>query len=40
MLAAHPEGVPVMESDDGQLKVHVLPNITPIGTGITLSMTF
>jgi membrane-associated phospholipid phosphatase len=40
MLAAHPEGLPVMESDDGRLKVHVLPNITPIGTGATLSMTF
>jgi hypothetical protein len=40
MIAAHPEGVPVMESDDGRLKVHVLPNITPMGTGATLSMTF
>ncbi len=40
MLAAHPEGVPVMESGDGRLKVHILPNITPIGTGATLSMTF
>jgi membrane-associated phospholipid phosphatase len=40
MLAAHPEGVPVMESSDGRLKVHILPNITPIGTGATLSMTF
>jgi hypothetical protein len=40
MLAAHPEGVPVMESDDGQLKVHILPNITPMGPGIMFSMTF
>jgi len=40
MLAAHPEGIPVMESDDGRLKVYVLPNITPMGTGATLSMTF
>jgi membrane-associated phospholipid phosphatase len=40
MLAAHPEGMPVVESDDGRLKVHILPNITPIGTGATLSMTF
>jgi len=40
MLAAHPEGVPVMESGDGRLKVHILPNITPMGTGATLSMTF
>jgi len=40
MIAAHPEGVPVMESDDGRLKVHILPNITPMRTGTTLSITF
>lgn len=40
MLAAHPEGMPVMESDDGRLKVYILPNITPMGTGATLSMAF
>jgi len=40
MLAAHPEGVPVMESIDGRLKVNILPNITPVRTGVTLSMTF
>jgi len=40
MLAAHPEGVPVIESDDGRLKVQVLPNITPLGTGAILLMTF
>jgi hypothetical protein len=40
MLAAHPEGVPVMESDDGRMKVYVLPNITPMGTGAILSITF
>ena len=40
MLAAHPEGIPVMESEDGRLKVHILPNITPMGSGATLSMTF
>jgi membrane-associated phospholipid phosphatase len=40
MLAAHPEGVPVMESDDGRLKVHIFPNITPMRTGVTFSMTF
>jgi hypothetical protein len=40
MLAAHPEGVPVMDSGDGKLKVYVLPNITPIGTGVSLTMKF
>jgi hypothetical protein len=40
MLAAHPEGVPVAESEDGRLKVHILPYIGPIGTGAIISMTF
>jgi hypothetical protein len=40
MLAAHPEGVPVMDSGDGKLKVYVLPNITPTGTGAILTMNF
>jgi hypothetical protein len=40
MLAAHPEGLPVIDSGDGRLKVHILPSITPIGTGATFSMTF
>ena len=40
MLAAHPEGVPVMDSENGKVKVHILPNITPIGTGFSLTMSF
>jgi membrane-associated phospholipid phosphatase len=40
MLAAHPEGVPVMDTGDGKLKVYILPNITPIGNGISLTMNF
>lgn len=40
MLAAHPEGIPVTSSDDGGLKVHILPSITPQGTGAMISMTF
>ncbi|MCX6123001.1 MAG: phosphatase PAP2 family protein [Ignavibacteriales bacterium] len=40
MLAAHPEGMPVMDSGDGKLKVHILPNITPLGTGVSLTMSF
>jgi hypothetical protein len=40
MLAAHSEGVPVMDSGDGKLKVYVLPNITPIGSGVSLTMMF
>jgi hypothetical protein len=40
MLAAHPEGLPVMDSGEGKLKVHILPNITPTGTGISLTMNF
>ena len=40
MLAAHPEGVPVMDAGDGKLKVYVLPNITPAGNGISLTMNF
>ena len=40
MLAAHPEGVPVMDTGDGKLKVYVLPNITPIGNGISLTLNF
>lgn len=39
MLAAHPEGLPIIESDSG-LKVHILPNITPTGTGVNLTMNF
>jgi hypothetical protein len=39
MLAAHPEGIPITESDGG-LKVNLLPNITPVGTGVTLTMRF
>ena len=40
MLAAHPEGVPVMNSGDGKLKVYMLPTITPCGTGVSLTMNF
>ena len=40
MLAAHPEGMPIMDSGDGKVKVHVLPNITPVGTGVKLTMRF
>jgi len=39
MLAAHPEGLPITGSDNG-MKVHVLPNITPMGTGVSLTMIF
>ena len=40
MIAAHPEGLPVMDSGDGKLKVHVLPNITPQGSGISFTVNF
>ena len=40
MLAAHPEGMPVMDSDDGKLKVYVTPTMTPAGTGISVTMNF
>ena len=40
MLAAHPEGVPVMDAGDGKLKVYVLPNLSPFGNGISLTMNF
>jgi hypothetical protein len=40
MLAAHPEGVPVMDSGDGKLKVYVLPNIGPTRTGVNFTMRF
>jgi membrane-associated phospholipid phosphatase len=40
MLASHPEGLPIIDSGDGNVKVHVLPNITPIGTGVSLTMNF
>jgi hypothetical protein len=40
MLSAHPEGVPVAESVDGRFKVYILPSITPMGTGASVSMTF
>ena len=39
MLAAHPEGLPITESDSG-LKVNLLPNITPVGTGVKLTLRF
>ena len=39
MLAAHPEGLPISNSDGG-LKVNLLPNITPVGTGVKLTMRF
>jgi hypothetical protein len=39
MLAAHPEGLPVTNSSGG-LKVNILPNITPMGSGVSLSMRF
>jgi hypothetical protein len=39
MLAAHPEGLPVSGDDNG-LKVNILPNITPMGTGVSLTMVF
>jgi hypothetical protein len=40
MLAAHPEGLPVMDSGDGKVNVQILPTITPLGTGISLTMKF
>jgi hypothetical protein len=42
MLAAHPDmnGMPVMDSGDGKLKVQIMPNITPTGSGISLTMKF
>jgi hypothetical protein len=40
VLAAHPEGVPVTETGDGRFKVHILPHVTPLGTGAMFSMTF
>jgi hypothetical protein len=39
MLAAHPEGLPITDSDSG-LKVDILPNITPVGTGVSLTIKF
>jgi hypothetical protein len=39
MLAAHPEGLPVTDSESG-LKVNILPNITPRGTGVSLTIKF
>ena len=39
MLAAHPEGLPVPDSESG-LKVNILPNITPRGTGLSLTIKF
>jgi hypothetical protein len=39
MLAAHPEGLPITDSDSG-LKVDILPNITPVGTGVCLTIKF
>jgi hypothetical protein len=39
MLAAHPEGLPVTDSESG-LKVNILPNITPTGTGVSLTIKF
>jgi hypothetical protein len=39
MLAAHPEGLPITESNSG-IKVNLLPNVTQIGTGVSLTMNF
>jgi hypothetical protein len=39
MLAAHPEGLPVSDSESGW-KVNILPNITPRGTGVSLTIKF
>jgi hypothetical protein len=39
MIAAHPEGLPVTDSSGG-LKVNILPNITPMGSGVSLTMRF
>ena len=39
MLAAHPEGLPITESNSG-IKMNLLPNITPLGTGVSLTMNF
>jgi membrane-associated phospholipid phosphatase len=39
MIASHPEGLPVSESDSG-VKLHILPNFTSIGTGAKLTITF
>jgi len=40
MLAAHPEGLPVIDAGDGKMKVQISPTITPLGTGISLTMKF
>jgi hypothetical protein len=40
MLASHPEGIPLSDSGDGKLKVHILPSVTPLGTGVCFTMNF
>jgi membrane-associated phospholipid phosphatase len=40
MLAAHPEGLPVIDSGDGKTIVQIAPNITSIGTGVSLTIKF
>lgn len=41
MLAAHPEGIPVLEgSTDNGVKINLLPTVTPTGAGISLAMVF
>ena len=40
MLAAHPEGLPVIDSGDGKTQVQIVPNITPMGTGVSLTIKF
>ncbi|MGD0037716.1 MAG: phosphatase PAP2 family protein [Bacteroidota bacterium] len=39
MIAAHPEGLPITESDS-ELKMNLLPNITPVGSGVKLTLRF
>ncbi len=40
MVAAHPEGWEITDSDENGMKVHILPYSTPAGAGATFTMTF
>lgn len=41
MIASHPEGLPLSDSDSGNTpKVSILPNISPVGQGVTVSLSF
>jgi len=39
MLAAHPEGLPVAHTEGG-MSIHLLPEITPAGSGVRLTVAF